>query len=102
MPEQLEQPSEQYGAPEHDSPLHQEIHDLVGDAQTPEDLKLLQEWMDEADAEREDALKMMGKNTLKETVELPDGTLETKERIDAQRKSGQESSGTYGTQNRRS
>jgi hypothetical protein len=95
------QPEAPYGAPQHESPLHDAVHDLVGDVQSPEDMQVLDEWMKEADTERADALKAIGANTLKPLVERPDGTITTKEQVDAEHEAGQEGSSAYGTSNRR-
>ncbi len=68
------------------------LDDLRSDVTSPDELATLNEWQNEIDSAR---AGRTGSAPVHELVQLADGTIETKDNVQAQLEAGQEPGGAY-------
>ncbi len=71
------------------------IDELSAEAKTPEEQKILDSWQKELEEERKAFFEGVANATLPELVQLPDGSITTKEAAEKEVKNGTPSKGAY-------
>ena len=79
-----------------DKPAAQQVIDeLASEAKSPEDQQVLDDWRAEIQSERQVALQGLGGEATGTMVQMPDGSVETSEAVQASIDRGENPSGAY-------